>query len=223
MRRLCAVGCVLLFLAVAAHAGPVGYTLDVTAIYIFGSPSGTFKYTVGPTGSPDTSFLIFTNNGASTFSGTFQLSATGWTTQSITGTLAPGEQAWLSLTNESSNYGGFNGGSPQLGMLFDFSGTISLGLASEAASGNVYDSQIHSGVFATNPYGVTLDNYVMQGGDPYGRDTGDSFEVAQAAGQYQFYEAPAPPPSTVPEPASLFLTGSGLLGCAGFLRRRIFR
>jgi len=59
-----------------------------------------------------------------------------------------------------------------LGALFEFSGT---------ASGSIYDKDIHSGVFGL-ANGTLSDSYVLQGGDPFGGDTGDAFEVAQEAG-----------------------------------------
>ena len=69
----------------------------------------------------------------------------------------------------------------ELGALFTFSGT---------SSGYIYDQDIHSGVFRDvhgAPSGLGgsplfSDSYVLQGGDPYGGDTGDNFEVSQAHG-----------------------------------------
>jgi hypothetical protein len=75
-----------------------------------------------------------------------------------------------------------------LGALFTYSGTFSGG---GTASGSVYDKDIHSGVFGDTQHspsyitgGPTLlsDSYVFQGGHPYGNDTGDAFELAQAPG-----------------------------------------
>jgi hypothetical protein len=68
-----------------------------------------------------------------------------------------------------------------LGALVSFTGTL---------SGSIYDKDIHSGVFRdvnAPPSGlvgapVLSDSYVLQGGDPYGGDTGDAFEVTQADG-----------------------------------------
>jgi hypothetical protein len=59
-----------------------------------------------------------------------------------------------------------------LGALVQFSGTL---------SGSIYDKDIHSGVFRS-ANGTLSDSYVLQGGDPYGGDTGDAFEVTQAPG-----------------------------------------
>ena len=59
-----------------------------------------------------------------------------------------------------------------LGALFQFSGT---------SNGSIYDGAIHSGVFGL-ANGTSSDSYVLQGGDPFGGDTGDNFEVAQEPG-----------------------------------------
>jgi hypothetical protein len=82
----------------------------------------------------------------------------------------------------------------------------------EAVSLSVFDKDIHSGVPRTNPFGVTLDNYILQGGDLFGRDTGDGYETTQAPGTFTFFEAA----SSTPEPASLTLLGLGIAGMAGY-------
>jgi hypothetical protein len=64
-----------------------------------------------------------------------------------------------------------------LGALFEFTGTG----ASTGISGSIYDKDIHSGVFGL-ANGTLSDSYVLQGGDPFGGDTGDSYEVAQEQG-----------------------------------------
>jgi PEP-CTERM motif-containing protein len=77
--------------------------------------------------------------------------------------------------------GGAEAAPMDLGALFQFSGT---------ASGSIYDKDIHS----LSPRDVDAppsaltgaplfsDSYVLQGGDPFGRDTFDTFEVSQAQG-----------------------------------------
>ncbi|MFI5381116.1 MAG: hypothetical protein ACHRHE_17605 [Tepidisphaerales bacterium] len=64
-----------------------------------------------------------------------------------------------------------------LGALFQFVGTG----ASSGISGSIYDGDIHSGVFGV-ANGTSSDSYVLQGGDPFGGDTGDAYEEAQAQG-----------------------------------------
>ena len=71
-----------------------------------------------------------------------------------------------------------------LGALFTFTGSGS------SASGSIYDKDIHSGMprdVNAAPSGlsgpVTMsDSYVLQGGDPFGGDTQDNFEVSQSSG-----------------------------------------
>ncbi len=65
-----------------------------------------------------------------------------------------------------------------LGALFSFNGTL---IGSGPVSGDIYDGAIHSGVFGV-ANGTPSDSYVLQGGDPFGGDTGDAYEVAQAPG-----------------------------------------
>jgi len=69
-------------------------------------------------------------------------------------------------------------GPPELGALFQFSGNLTGG---GAVSGSIYDGAIHSGVFGI-ANGTSSDSYVLQGGDPFGGDTADAYEAAQAPG-----------------------------------------
>jgi hypothetical protein len=192
-----------------AEAGSVGYNLEVTTQYQFGAPAGA----VGYSGSPDTSFFQITNNGLSAFTGTIGETAVsqfaGDFSYSLPVTLAPGQSSsWFCTSPESSNAGGFNGpfnSSPQPGIEINLVGTILLGAQSESVNLSVNDSSIHSGVPRTNPFGVTLDNYVLQGGDPLGRDPGDGYETTQADGFFTFVEVPGnvgQPPNPPPSPSS---------------------
>ena len=67
---------------------------------------------------------------------------------------------------------------PTLGAEITFNGTLG---GSIPVSGSVYDGNIHSGVFGV-ANGTSSDSYVLQGGDPYGGDTGDAYETGQAPG-----------------------------------------
>jgi hypothetical protein len=179
----------------------------------------TYEYNCGPgidigvCGGPDTGFLSITNTGSSAFVGTATLSgvAPGQTIGlSITGTLAAGATWTFGAGPESSNVGGFNKtAGADNGLLFSMSGTLDGG----SFANSIYDMDIHSGVFRTNPYGVSLDNYVLQGGDPYGRDTNDGFETTQAAGHFVWTSA-------VPEPETYALMLAGLALVGGIARRR---
>jgi hypothetical protein len=190
----------------------VPYTIDITATYSFGAPSGTFNFADAGGPSPETGFAIFLNSGPSTFVGTIGLS-------SVSGfgpiysyshglTLTPGQSAVFAVNGDSGNVGGFNGpylGS-QNGVEMYLNGSFNGGAPVLLS---VFDKDVHSGVFQTNPYGVSLDNYVLQGGDPFGRDNGDVFKVAQANGHFQFSQAGSP----VPEPStySMLLAGLGVM------------
>ena len=198
----------------SVHAGALGYKLDVTTTYSDMLPGGTLgSYTP----SPDTSFFTITNNGATTFTGTIGESAAsnfgGDFSYSISSlTLAPGASLNFVTSPESSNQGGFNGpfGSPQPGIQIQINGLIN---GTEAVALTVNDADIHSGMPQTNPFGTTLDSYVLQGGDNLGRDTGDSYEESQTPGQFEFLELPS---GVTPEPASLTLLAFGALGVIGY-------
>jgi hypothetical protein len=203
-------------------ADSVNYTFNGLAFYQFGGPNDNVGLY---SGSPDTGFVRITNAGSSTFTGTIGFNAlsnfVGDVTYTVNVTLNPGDHFSISPYSESSNLGGFNGpynsGVPQNGVQYEMKGTVSDGVNSMAVDLTIYDKDIHSGVFAINPFGVNLDNYILQGGDPYGRDTGDSFETSQAQGAFQFSNG-----SAAPEPASLALlavTGCSLAGY-GWRKRR---
>jgi hypothetical protein len=172
----------------------IAYTIQFETHYAFGAPSDGVA---GQGGSPDAGFLRFVNTGTTTFSGTFSLTGLAPTQNlnvTFNGTLAPGAAFSLVAGPESSNQGGYNKvtSGPDLGILIAFSGSVSDSNGSEAVSLQAYDSEIHSGVVRTNPFGIQVDNYVLQGGDPFGRDTSDPFETTQATGIAIFSQVPAP-------------------------------
>ena len=202
----------------AAHA-QVGYTLDVTTSY-----SGGFVPDAGPVGSPDTGFATFTNNGTTVFVGNLVLDGTspgqGHLNTTLAVTLNPGDSKTLTLSDESSNQGGWNnpgGGNPDNGIEISFVGTVG---GTELVNLSVFDKDVHSGAPRTNPFGVTLDNYVLQGGDPIGRDTGDGYEETQASGHFEFFEAPAGIATPLPASAWGGLALLSGLAASRFVRRR---
>jgi len=192
--------------------------LTVEVGYGFGGTSSSGLYS----GSPDTAFVTVKNTSSDVFTGTLSLNAPGLygsffdTSGAIT--MNPGDTWTLLPGPESSNYGGFYKNQPSTsptgpaddGALL----TIVGGFDDCQIDFAIHDKDIHSGVFATNPFGVTLDNYILQGGDPYGRDTFDTFEVAQAHATFTVG-------CGVPDVgSSLTLLGSGL-GALGLLRRKL--
>jgi hypothetical protein len=188
-----------------AQATPLGYQFDGLAFYQFNDPADLSPLALYHAG-PDTSFFRITNNGASVFTGNIgevAVNADTSVTRSFTvpATLNPGDSIVLSTSEESSNFGGWNGpntdiNNPQPGIQILMNGTVSLGANTEPVALSIFDRDIHSGVFQTNPFNVTLDNYILQGGDPIGRDTGDTFETSQAPGPFQFFERGVPEPSS---------------------------
>jgi hypothetical protein len=146
----------------------------------------------GPVGNPDTSFVRTTNTGSSTFVGTIGFIAVAGNgaigTASYAVTLNPGASASISFNAEASNQGGWNGptGSTQNGAEFVINGTATLG-SSQPVAFSIFDKDIHSGVFRTNPFGENLDNYILQGGSSVGSDTGDGYETTQAAGSFPYH------------------------------------
>jgi hypothetical protein len=87
----------------------------------------------------------------------------------------------------------------------------------EAVDLTVFDGDIHSGVPRTSPCdGILSDSFVLQGGSPTGCDNGDDFETTQTPGNFSFVQN-----GTTPEPGSMLLLGSGVLGAFGVIRRKL--
>lgn len=137
--------------------------------------------------------MRITNNGPSTFVGTLGFIAVAGNgangTASYAVTLNPGDSASVSFNCESSNQVGWNGptGTTQDGAEFVMNGTATLGVRSQPVARSIFDKDIHSGVPRTNPFGETLDNYILRGGSSTGADTGDDYETSQASGTFVFH------------------------------------
>lgn len=197
--------------------GVASYQLFPPFAPVSSLPSATFNFgPLPPTpneplgawdGVGDTGLLVITNNSpCTTFCGNIGFNAISGCGLNFNSShavcLAPGQSAALSINNESSNFCGYNGpfntSTPQLGAEFFMNGTVSLdptcgcGSGTELVDLSIFDKDIHSGVFRTNPFGVFLDNDILQGGDPFGRDTGDTYEVSQAPGPFQFASSIGP-------------------------------
>src|SRR5262249_3183672 len=118
--------------------------------------------------------------------------------QTVTGTLAPGQQVVFAAGPDSSDQGGFNfnNDGTSNGIQIALQGSVSLGADSEVVNLSVYDKDIHAGtprdVHASpsteNGTPLFSDSYVLEGGDPSGASTGHVFETSQADGHYSFVE-----------------------------------
>ena len=120
----------------------------------------------------------------------------------------PGDVVYLASGPEGSNQGGFGPNGLEFQAVGAFNGS--------GVNLSVFDSQIHSGVFRTSPCdGISTDAFVLQGGSPNGCDNGDAFETTQAPGNFSFVQA------GTPEPGSLMLLGTGIVGVFGAIRRKL--
>jgi HYR domain len=167
---------------------PCGYDLQIEVGY----ETGGCGDNSGSCAGPDSGFVIIKNNGPANVTGEFRLdgvagggtdvhetSGPGWV-------LAPGASFRLEAGPEGSNQGGFNKvcGGPENGLL------LSINASSDGLPivFQKFDKDIHSGVARdvhASPSallsGTPLlsDSYILQGGDPFGGDTGDPFETTQ--------------------------------------------
>jgi hypothetical protein len=185
----------------ASRQGPVGYKFDAVAMYQSGAPADLCCG--APAGAPETGFVTIMNNGSSTFIGTIGFNGAGAQPGTVSYgplTLNPGDHSSFSFDPESSDAGGFTwppGTTPETGVQFFMNGTVDNGTSSETVDLAIYDQDIHSNTFTTNPFGVTLDNFILQGGDSLGRDTGDAYELSQAPGPFEFFQAATSPESSI--------------------------
>ena len=201
-----------------AIAAPVGYALSVTTAYALGDP---FPNRIDNAFTePDTGYLQIANTGNTTFIGSVGTDAVsafaGDLSFSASGiVLAPGDSISIAIPFDASNVGGFNGPAYQArpGILIWMRGFVAAGALTEAISLAVADADIHSGMVRLDPLGLLTDSFVLQGGDPWGFDTGDAFEASQAQGIFVFQQA-------APEPAGLALFALPLAALIARRRRR---
>ena len=201
-----------------AIAAPVGYALAITTAYALGDP---FPNRIDNAFTePDTGYLQIANTGNTTFIGSVGTDAVsafaGDLSFSASGiVLAPGDSISIAIPFDASNVGGFNGPAYQArpGILIWMRGFVAAGALTEAISLAVADADIHSGMVRLDPLGLLTDSFVLQGGDPWGFDTGDAFEGSQAQGIFVFQQA-------APEPAGLALFALPLAALIARRRRR---
>ena len=148
-------------LVLAAHAARAA-SLDIEVGYDFSVASSSGLYVA----SPDSGFVDLTANGSS-FVGTFDLvgtAANGVVVHDhLTVRTRPPALGILRLVagSDSSEQGGWNkvAGAEDNGLEFIMSGL----LAGCPISEHFFDKDVHSDSFRTNPFGVTLGNYILGG------------------------------------------------------------
>jgi hypothetical protein len=207
----------MLVAPIGGHAAAVGYAITITTAFAAADP---FPNRLDQAFiQPDTGYFQVANTGDSTFSGvldTIAVSAFAGDLSFTSGSiiLLPGASVSVAIANDASHVGGFNG--PAFffrpGVQIGLNGTVSDGVLTQAVSLLVADADIHSGVTLIDPAGLTSDSFVLQGGDPWGFDVGDAYELTLARGVFVFAE-------TVSEPGSAALLGAGLLLVTGISRR----
>jgi len=207
----------VLFLILCPRPGKTattGYAITITTAYALTDPFPN-RLDNAITES-DTGYLQIANTGQTTFTGIVGTIAVSADAGDLSFTsyrliLRPGASVSLAIPDDASDVGGFNGPAYQLrpGVEITLNGTVSNGLSEETLNLLVADANIHSGVPRTDSHGLTSDSFFLQGGDPWGFDTGDDYELTQADGTYVFFQA-------VPEPASISLLAAALLAtCRG--------
>ncbi len=195
--------CLLLVLCalrpMSGRAGPVAYAISIATAYASTNP---FPNRVDAAFvEPDTGYVQIANTGDSTFVGSVGTVAVsvfaGDLSFATTGiVLAPGDSLSIAIPDDASDVGGFNGPAyfARPGVEIRVRGFVSLGGQTAPIDLLVADADIHSGVVRVAPSGLSTDSFVLQGGDPWGFDPGDAFELSQAQGHYTFAQA-------APEPA----------------------
>ena len=195
-----------LFLGMACLASYPGlaaveYRFDLTTAYATSNP---FPNRIDSAfTAADTGFILIVNAGPSDYRGIVRIVAVspfagdmGFNLPS--GFIPSGGSVSIAMPNDSSDVGGFNG--PAFffrpGAIVYLEGIVSANGESAPVKVAAADLDIHSGVFRVDPNGLTTDNFVLQGGDPFGFDNGDAFELSQAWGHLSLtgvVGVPAPP------------------------------
>lgn len=199
-------------------AVPVGYAISIATAYALSNP---FPNRIDRAfAKPDTGYLRMSNTGDTTFIGSVGTTAVtafaGDMSFSASGiVLAPGDSISIAIPDDASDVGGFNGPAFQArpGVKIWLHGVVSTGSESEPVDLTIADADIHSGVIRKDPLGLMTDSFVLQGGDPWGFDPGDAFELSQAQGNFVFQQA-------APEPAGIALFALPIAAPIARRRRR---
>jgi hypothetical protein len=193
----------------ATHAAPSGYTITITTAYANGDPFPNRIDSVYT--QPDTGFFQVAISGEATFSGvigTIAVSAFAGDLSFCSGplVLAPGDSVSVAIRYDSSSVGGFNGPAYfyRPGVEIYLSGSLSDGTNTQSLNLLIADRDIHSGIWRTDQFNLSSDSFVLQGGDPWGFDTDNSFATSLAYGVYAVG-------GTVPEPGSLATLAGALV------------
>ncbi len=191
----------LLGLASRQATAAVEYRFDLTTAYATSNP---FPNRIdNAEAGADTGYLLIANAGPSDYRGIIRVIAVspfagdqGFDLPS--GFIPSGGSVSIAMPHDFSDMGGFNG--PAFffrpGAIVYLEGIVDANGESAPVKVAAADLDIHSGVFRVDPHGLTTDNFVLQGGDPFGFDNGDEFETTQAWGHLTLSGTvgiPAPP------------------------------
>ncbi|MBV9250180.1 MAG: hypothetical protein JO227_13165 [Acetobacteraceae bacterium] len=203
-----------------ARAAIIPYSVTITTAYATSNP---FPNRIDSAFiEPDTGYLQIANTGPSAFQGTLGTIAVSvfagdlsFSAPSIT--LLPGAAVSIAIPDDASDVGGFNGPAYffRPGVEVFLRGAFVSAGGLQSVDLMVADADIHSGVWRIDPRGLYTDSFVLQGGDPWGFDPGDDFELSQPRGVFVFSQTVAEPPSV----ALLGLSASAAV-CACFYRRQ---
>ena len=207
-----------LLLATPEALAGLAYRFEITTAYAAADPFPN-RIDSNFTAS-DTGYLQIVNTGSTDYSGIIRVIAHSALAGNLGfdqehGFIAAGASVSIGIANDASDVGGFNGQAYTFrpGIVIYLEGTITDGTSTAPVKLGVQDLDIHSGVFRTDPNGLVTDDFVLQGGDPFGFDNGDAFEVSQAQGRYTLQ-------GVVPEPATLGMFGLGLCALLAARARR---
>jgi hypothetical protein len=207
--------------AVSAHADPtVVWTPGQTTSTVLGF-SGTVTYPGTSSGTSGTTFFTggFSDSGSDVTASTTTGYGIGKGTQPFSG-----DTNWLSLTSfpdqnitfaftQPVDYVGFFWGSPDnANWVYLYDGSTLLGS---------YQGDTSTAAFPIMNPGY-VDFFAGAGEEITSIELANfgSFNFETDNLSYQEAPASSPPPSTIPEPSSFLLLGSGLAGLAGMLRRK---
>ncbi len=180
-------------------AAPVAFRFEITTAYALTNP---FPNRIDSAFTePDTGYVSIANAGPSTFTGSLGITAAsvfaGDLSFKAAVRMAPGDRVSIAIPDDSSDVGGFAGPAyfARPGIVIFLAGSVADGPDTAPLTLSVADADIHSGVTRLDPYGLFTDSFVLQGGDPWGFDAGDAFELSQAPGHYLFQGTAAPEPA----------------------------